>query len=335
MNELIVRDNMIEGIAIISFEWKYLYNYEANGGRPRIFSDDMIGRKIFDEALGDEKSIFFKLCHSVMNDRVPQQVEKEYTLTDGTNHWFQVNAAPVPEGIIVQTSDITEKKLEESLLKASLNKKDVLLRELYHRTKNNMQVISSLFSLKASYLIDAEMKIIFNDMTNRIKTISKIHDMLHESTDLTQVDLSQYILHIIQLLSRSFLDKSERISIKKELEEIKVDIDTAISCGLIINELITNSLKYAFPGDRKGEILVKLAKPDDKIELCVSDNGIGIEKMELHEGKLGLQIFRLIADNQLKAETKLHINNGVTVNLRFLDNKYEKNKSIKNTLKLA
>ena len=324
MNEQIVADNMIEGIGIINFEWKYLYIYEANGGRARIFPDDLIGRILFDEVLSDESSIFFKLCQSVMRDRIPLQVEKEYTLTDGSKHCFRVNAAPISEGIIIQSSDITDKKEIERLFNSSLKVKDVQLHELYHRTKNNMQIISNLFSLKASSLKDLEMKIIFNDMTNRIKTIAKIHDMLNESNDLTNIDLSKYILNIINLLSKSFLDNTERISIKKELEEIKVHIDTAISCGLIINELITNSFKYAFPGDRKGQILVKLSKPDDKIELSVSDNGIGFEKKEKHEGKMGFQIFHLIAENQLAAETKLHINNGVSVNLRFKDNRQER-----------
>jgi two-component sensor histidine kinase len=327
MNELIRADNMIEGIAIINYNWKYLYIYESNGGRARIFPDDMVGRIIFEEALNDESSIFFKLCRSVMTDRIPQQVEKKYTLSDGSAHWFQVNAAPIPEGIIMQSSDITEKKETERLFKASLKEKEVQLRELSHRTKNNMQIISSLFSLKASSLKDLDMKIIFNDMTNRIKTIAKIHDMLNESNDITNIDLSKYILNIINLLSKSFLDNTERISIKKELEEIKVHIDTAISCGLIINELITNSLKYAFPGERRGEILVKLTKPDDRIELSISDNGIGFENKEIKEGKMGYQIFHLIAENQLEAETKLRIKNGVSVNLRFKDNRYERRSS--------
>jgi two-component sensor histidine kinase len=320
MNKQIVTNNLIEGIAIINFEWKYLYIYEANDGRARIFSDDMIGRKIFDEIQKDESSILFKLCQSVMNDRIPLGVETEYTLSDGSKHQFQVEAAPIPEGIIIQSTDITEKKQAERLVEASLKEKEILLRELNHRTKNNMHVIASLLSLKASALKDDETRNILNDMMNRIKTIANIHDMLNYSNDLNQVDLSEYILNIINLLSTSFLENTERISIKKELEEIKVHVDTAISCGLIINELITNSLKYAFPGDRKGEIVIKLAKPDDKIELCISDNGIGFEKKESHEGKLGLQIFQLIAENKLKAETKLHINNGVKVSLRFRDN---------------
>ena len=263
-----------------------------------------------------------------MIDRFPQQVEKEITLKNGSKLWLQVNAAPIPEGIIVQSWDISEKKQEEQLIKDTLQEKEMLLKELYHRTKNNMQIISSLLALKATSLNDIKSKTILTDMTNRIKTIAKIHDMLHESNDLTQVDLSQYILHIINLLSISYMDNTERISIKKELDEIKVNIDTAISCGIIINEPITNSLKHAFPGERRGEIIVKLAKPDDKIELCVSDNGIGFEKKETHDGKLGLQIFQLIAENQLKAETKLHFINGVTVNLRFRDYKHEKIKSL-------
>jgi two-component sensor histidine kinase len=327
MNEQMVTSNLIEGIAIINFEWKYLYIYEANGGRSRIFPEDMIGKIIFEEVRSNESSIFFKLCQSVMNDRIPMQVEKLYVLSDGFEHWFRVEASPLPEGIFVQCSDVSEKKQAELLIETSLKKKEFLLRELNHRTKNNMHVISSLLSLKASSLKDKETSIILNDMTNRINTIAKIHDMLRESTDITRIDLSKYILNIINLLATSFLDDTERISIKKELEEINVNIDTAISCGLIINELITNSLKYAFPGDRKGQILIKLAKPDDKIELCISDNGVGFENKESHQGKLGLEIFNLIAKNQLNAETKLQIDNGVTVNLRFNDNKNEQRKS--------
>jgi two-component sensor histidine kinase len=225
---------------------------------------------------------------------------------------------------VVVESDITEKKQVEQIIKASLKEKEVLLRELHHRTKNNMQLISSLLSLKVSSLKDIEMISILNDMINRIKTIAKIHDMLHESKDLTQIDLSDYITNIINLLIKSFFEKTERISVKMELEKIYVYIDTAISCGLIVNELITNSLKYAFPGDRKGEILVKLSKPDDIIELRISDNGIGFKETESNEGSLGLQIFHLIAENQLEAETNLQIKDGVTVNLRFKDNKFEK-----------
>lgn len=330
MNEQIVAGNLFEGIAIINFEWKFLYIYEAVGGRSRLFPDDMIGKIIFDEIQRNESSIYFKLCQTVMSNRIPMLVEKLHTLTDGSEHWFRVEASPIPEGIFIQSSDVTESKLAGQLVEASLNKKDLLLRELNHRTKNNMQVIASLLSLKASSLKDKDTIVILNDMINRINTIAKIHELLHESTDLTQIDLSKYLQNIINLLSESFLENTERISIKKELEEIKVHIDTAIFCGIIVNELITNSLKYAFPGDRKGHILVKLAQPDDKIELCVSDNGIGFENKDSHEGKLGLEIFHLVAEHQLKAETKLHSNNGVSVNLRFHDYKNKQMKSIQN-----
>jgi len=328
MNEQMVIGNLVEGIAIINFEWKYLYIYEVNGGRARIFSEDRIGGIIFDEIRSNESSVYFKLCQNVMFNRIPMQIEKLYTLSDGSEHWFRVEVSPVPEGIFVQSSDVTETKQAESQVELSLKKKELLLKELNHRTKNNMQVIASLMSLKASSLQDKEMIIILNDMMNRINTIAKIHDLLHETTDLSQVDLSQYLLNIINLLSKSFLENDDRISIKKDLKEVKVHIDTAISCGIIINELITNSLKYAFPGDRKGQIMVKLARPDDKIELSISDNGIGFEKKETHEGKLGLKIFQLIARNQLNAETNLNIKDGVTVNLRFRDIKSEKAKTV-------
>lgn len=107
-----------------------------------------------------------------------------------------------------------------------------------------------------------------------------------------------------------------------ELENIKVEIDTAISCGLIVNELITNSLKYAFPDKKEGNISVKLYKINDLITLEVSDNGVGFKLTDQHDGGLGLQMFNLISESQLKAKTEVKINEGVFVRLSFKDDKY-------------
>jgi two-component sensor histidine kinase len=472
MREKIVTDEMIEGIAIVDYQWKCLYVNKIKAGETQISYDDMVGRIIFQKLIGGESSILFKLCQSVMSDRIPQQAEKEFTYSNGSKHWFWVSVAPIPEGIFIQSMDITGKKLEEKkvlellqfaecrtaeliaiiesipdavfvgtsngvslcnakalkllganslddlkikpgalakklnfrqpdpepplkekelrvnralkgetfeeevvttnvltgedliirvagapvmhngkiiaavtvesditekkqierMIKASLKEKEVLLRELYHRTKNNMQVISSLLSLKAASIKDKEMIIILNDMMNRIMTIAQIHDMLHQSDDLTQIDLGDYITTIVNLLNKSFSDTTEKIKIKLELEQINVHIDTAIYCGLVVNELITNSLKYAFPGDRKGNILVKLSKPEDKIELHVSDDGIGFVLKKIYEGRLGLQIIRLIVEEQLNGKINIQSKNGISVNLCFYDNKYESRKI--NTLEL-
>lgn len=227
---------------------------------------------------------------------------------------------------IIVESDITENKRLEKAAKASLNEKEILLRELYHRSKNNLTVISSLLSLKALELKDKEMIAILNDMTNRIRTIGEIHDLLHRSNTYEQINLNEYISQIVNRFLDSFSDRTDKIILKKEVEDVHVHVDTAISCGLVVNELLTNSFKYAFPGNMKGEIEIKLLRNDDVIELNVRDNGIGFNEKEIAEGRLGLKIFHLIAEGQLNAETDVTTNNGVSVNMRFKDDHYVKGK---------
>jgi two-component sensor histidine kinase len=227
---------------------------------------------------------------------------------------------------IIVESDISEIKRLESVAKASLNEKEILLRELYHRSKNNLTVISSLLSLKAMELKDMEMISILNDMNNRIRTIGELHDLLHKSNTYEQINLNDYISQIVTRLINSFSGKTDKIILKKELEDIQVHVDTAISCGLVVNELLTNSFKYAFPGNMKGEIEIKLLKNEDLIELNVKDNGIGFNEKEISDGKLGLKIFHLVAKGQLNAVTDVKVNNGVSVTIGFKDDQYVKSR---------
>jgi two-component sensor histidine kinase len=196
------------------------------------------------------------------------------------------------------------------------------LHELYHRTKNNIQIISSLLSLKSNALTDKDARNILDDMNNRIKTIGTIHEMLQNSSNKSEINLADYIKQITTLILKSYNDLSERISVKLELEDTYTQIDTAISCGIVVNELITNSIKYAFPDNRRGEIHVNLSSQKDVIHLRVSDNGIGLKGKSTSEGSLGLKIFQLIAENQLNAETNIEVQNGVVVTLNFKDSRH-------------
>jgi PAS domain S-box-containing protein len=222
-------------------------------------------------------------------------------------------------GAVTIHSDISERKKMEYMLKASLKEKEVLLHELYHRTKNNIQIISSLLSLKSNAITDKDARNILDDMNNRIKTIGTIHEMLQNSSNKSEINLANYIKQIVTLILKSYNDQSERISIKLELEDTYTQIDTAISCGIVVNELITNSIKYAFPDNSRGEIHVNLSSQKDIIHLRVSDNGIGLKGKSTSEGSLGLKIFQLIAENQLNAETNIEVQNGVVVTLSFKD----------------
>jgi len=173
--------------------------------------------------------------------------------------------------------DITERKSVEKQIEASLKEKEMLLREIHHRVKNNMQVISSLLWLQSGYIKDKKYLEMFRDSQNRITTMSLVHEKLYMSKDLAKIEFKEYIRDLANGLFESHGVKAETIELKINVENVLLGIDHAIPCGLIINELITNSLKYAFSDRRKGEINVSLHINDENIvELIVSDNGMGI-----------------------------------------------------------
>jgi two-component sensor histidine kinase len=225
--------------------------------------------------------------------------------------------------------DITERKiaqlkLEEANIQIAerLREKEVLLRELHHRTKNNMQLISSLLGLKAAALGDAGIKPVFEDMQNRIRAVALVYDKLFQSQNLSSVNLKVYIVDLLQLLMRSYFHK--KIKLLYDLDDIEVLIDVALPCGLIITELVLNSLKHAFPEDMSGYIEIKLKRLNSEtIELIVSDSGVGLKDGDTDmEGRVGLQLFKSIAESQLDATVELKKGSGVTWVIRFNDNFY-------------
>jgi len=255
------------------------------------------------------------------------KIESFETYLPAIDAWLSISVySPAKEFFIAIFEDITESKISERTIRASLKEKEVLLRELYHRTKNNMQVISSLIGLKSASLNDERMVNILHEMKNRIQTIALVHQKLYQSQNLSRVDLKEYITDLVNLLASSYISEQDKITFTLDLENINVLIDTAVPCGLIINELISNSFKHAFPGDRKGNISVKLKKlEDDAIELVISDNGIGIpEGYNLMEkNTLGMQVFYNIVTEQLMGNVKIESKNGLAFTIHFKDISYE------------
>ena len=189
--------------------------------------------------------------------------------------------------------DITERKKDEEFIRASLREKEVLLREIHHRVKNNLQIITSLLRLQSSRVEDDAIQDMFKTAQSRIRTMALIHEKLYQSQDLSKIDLSQYIRNLSIHLLNIYRTDPEKVSLNIEIGDVFLDINTAIPCGLIINELVSNSLKYAFPGKRSGEIQVKLDNDKKgKQTLMVADNGVGLPEELTVESTdtLGLQL---------------------------------------------
>jgi len=222
--------------------------------------------------------------------------------------------------------DITELRNAENLIKNSLNEKDVLLREIHHRVKNNMQIISSLLNIQSDYIEDKKARLIFKESQNRIRSMTLVHENLYQSNDLAQINLGEYIKNLTQELLISFKKDPINIKINVNFENIMLNMDTIIPCGLIITELVTNSLKYAFPDNQPGKINIDFKSiGKEEFMLCVGDNGIGIpEGMDFKENKtLGIMLVNSLV-NQLDGTIKLDRSHGTLFKIKFRELKYKK-----------
>ncbi len=231
---------------------------------------------------------------------------KSFSLEDGTY-------------VLSIVSDITELKSAEDKIKASLLEKEILLKEIHHRVKNNLQVISGLLNLQSHYIKEEESKEIYRESQNRIITMALIHEELYQREDLSSIDFADFLQNLSDNLLSSYGMDRRRISIELDIKEAELIIDTAIPCGLIINELVSNSLKHAFPGNQKGEIRVKLHSTGNKgYSLKISDNGVGFPRgMNFRQTKsLGLQLVTVLVD-QLGGTIKMVKRKGTTFNITF------------------
>lgn len=222
-------------------------------------------------------------------------------------------------GILCVSLEITERKIAQDNMRKSLEEKEVLLREIHHRVKNNMQIISSLLRLQSENIEDKKYRDAFIDSQNRIHAMALIHEKLYQSKSIAKINFKEYIDSIVSNIFESYCIKSN-IKIDINIENIPLIIDCAVPCGLIINELVTNSLKYAFPDGRQGKIQISVKSNNDHmIQLSISDDGIGIpEDMDIRNTKsLGLHLVTALAEKQLNGEFILNRENGTEFQIKF------------------
>jgi len=180
------------------------------------------------------------------------------------------------QGVMGVSRDITEQKQAQDKLTASLKEKEILLKEVHHRVKNNMQVISSLLNLQSQHITDKDSRAMFQESQNRVRSMALIHEKLYQSDDMAHIDIAEYIHSLTHQLITTYRTKASRVSMNIAVTDIFLTITTAIPCGLIINELVTNALKHAFPHQQEGTITVSMTPSDtDSLILTVSDTGIG------------------------------------------------------------
>jgi len=229
--------------------------------------------------------------------------------------------------IIAMAFDITEHKLAEEQMKKTLFEKETLLRELYHRTKNTMMVISSMIELQAKdYPGNLELQRVVSSTKDRIRAISLVHQMLYQSRNLSRISIKSYIEELASLVLQSFGESGDRISLDMQIEDRSFLLDTAIPFGSILNELMTNSLKYAFPGNKKGRISISLSGSESgKLVLNYSDNGAGVGRDFdfRNQSTLGLKLIYNIGEMQLMGRVVMKNDHGVKCTFEFQDNLYE------------
>ena len=279
----------------------------------------------------DKERVFKAADNSRANHKENNEVFR-IILRDGTvkyvNDWSHYSYNT--DGKLIYSTglmqDITLNVENEIKLKSSLEEKNALLRELYHRTKNNMQVISAMLNLSSSKLDNNEVSEVFTDLNNRIQSMSLVHEKLYQSQNLSSINLKEYIMDLCSSIEASYKRTNCKISFIYNLEEISILIDAAVPLGLIINELISNSFKHAFPGRGKGEIYISLNLLNNSIlKLEITDNGIGLgsdfnlDNLET----LGLQTVYAIGSDQLHGNIELDTSSGFKFSLEFRNDAFK------------
>jgi PAS domain S-box-containing protein len=239
--------------------------------------------------------------------------------------YYPVSLGDDKVGLYAIYTDITSRKQHEEQIKNSLLEKEILLKEVHHRVKNNLQIIASLLNFQSKFISDPSALNMFKESQSRVKSISLIHEKLYQTKDLSRIEFAGYIKSLVTHLFLNFDIKPDKVGFSVNANNLFLSVDTAIPCGLIVNELVTNSLKYAFPDDRKGQITINLNYNNlNEYELMIKDNGISLpENIKIGNTEtLGLQLIKTLT-TQLDAQVDIIRDNGTTFLIKFKNMNYK------------
>jgi len=325
-------ENAHDLIIEIMYDGRIMY---ASSNHKEILGYDpgeLLGKNVFELMHPEDRSVIMSAFIQGFGRGAAGRGVYRYMHKDGEWRWFEATGKPFRTSTgeiraIIDTRDITERKKNEEQIQESLQQKESLLREIHHRVKNNLQVISSLLSLESDYAKDKESLARFYESQNRISTIALIHEKLYQSRNIDEIKMLDYITDLTRNLLRVYKDLGGNIDVQINAYDISIDTDRAIPCGLIINELFSNCLKHAFRDSaseeisrkRRNKITVEInSDTDGFLNLSVKDNGVGFPgHLDVRNtDTLGLQLVTTLAD-QLKGKIEVANDNGAAFTVVF------------------
>ena len=333
----LVTDNMLNLVAHVDKDGKFMYVSPSVKNLLGYEVDEVLGKNVFE---------FIQLTHPDDMEKVmstfieanqsykPGSVQHRFKCADNHYMWFNSSGNPLFDsennynGVVFSMTDISSIKNTEEKYKSSLHEKELILRELHHRVKNNMQIISSLLSLQAKSLSDEKDLEIFKSSQSRVKSMALIHEKLYDSPDFSHINLADYIQSLVEELYDTYNIYLDKIHLKMNIQDIKLNMETSIPLGLLINEIVSNSLKYAFPENKNfenPELVIELKKEKNDYILMIMDNGIGVpDKLDLEKSEsLGMQLINNLTD-QIDGKLKLDTSHGTKFTIKFGKQKYQK-----------
>ncbi len=287
---------------------------------------ESVGKTSLDIRLWKNSEERRKFVRELDEKGMVENFETVFVRKDGSERFGLVSAKKITlhgkPHIISVTRDITERRKAEEELKLLLKEKEILVREVHHRVKNNFAVVTSLLSLQSRQIEDQRIRDVLDKSRDRIRSMSLIHERLYQSKNLTHINLSEYIRSLANDLHRSYGADASNVTLSVKTDDVAIKLDQAIPCGLVLNELISNALKYAFPHGFKGKGLIEVTlsrKDGNKVELSVKDNGVGLpENFGAKKAEsLGMKIVTMLAEDQIGGTLDIVRKKGTEFVVRF------------------
>ncbi len=274
--------------------------------------------------LDDREQVFAKIDAHLRGDSPNFQYEYRMLHKDGSYRWVLARGLALrdpsghPYRMAGSHTDITERKNNEKKILEALIEKEILLKEVHHRVKNNLQIIASLLRLQGDSIKDPYTFELFTESLNRIRSITLVHEKLYQSPDLSRIGFKEYVNILVGSLFQTLGNRSNAVTYRVEIgEQARLGLDAAIACGLIINELVSDSLTYAFEEQESGEIMIRFEQAGDRMELSITNNGAGITADKFEDARtLGFQLVKVLV-SQLQGQVSFHGDQGTEFRIVF------------------